>query len=260
MKKAKVFMTTILCLGLILSLAITPSLAQKRNMKYRNHSFKSQQNQAPLCTVRKGDCLWKIANRHNFKLTEIINANPHFKDPALIYPGDKVYSPSKKNMDKGDQMQQQEPQKKEPQTPTDMEKQNTTPQTDNQMQSMKKQVVKLVNQERKQRGLQPYQHSNKLANVAQTKAEDMRDNNYFSHQSPTYGSPFEMMKQFNIQYSAAGENIARGQRTAAEVMNSWMNSPGHRKNILSEKYTHIGVGLAEKSQGTTYWVQMFIRK
>lgn len=260
MKKSSFFITTILILGLVLSLTIAPSLAQKRNIKYRNHSFKSQQNQSPLCTVRKGDCLWKIANRHNFKLDQIITANPHFKNPDLIYPGDKVYSPRKQNMDNRNQMQQPESQNKQPQTPSDMENKDTTPQDQNQMHNMKKQVVNLVNQERQQRGLKPYQHNNKLANVAQTKAEDMRDNNYFSHQSPTYGSPFEMMKEFDIQYSAAGENIARGQRTAEEVMNSWMNSPGHRKNILSKKYTHIGVGLAETSQGTTYWVQMFIRK
>lgn len=87
----------------------------------------------------------------------------------------------------------------------------------------------------------------------------MVDNNYFSHTSPTYGSPFEMLKQFNIQYTAAGENIAQGQRTAEQVVNSWMDSPGHRRNILSQKFTQIGIGLARDENETPSWVQMFVR-
>ena len=245
----------IFILTITLSLITTPSLAQNENMRYHNHIPKSQQNQDTLCEVKKGDCLWKIARKHGFKLRTIINANQHFEDPDLIYPGDKVLVPKEQEMK---QPQEPAPEMKDPQQPTPQEKEDSTPQ--NQMQGMKKEVVNLVNQERSKRGLEPYQHHSKLAHVAQKKAEDMRDNNYFSHQSPTYGSPFEMLKQFNVQYSAAGENIARGQRSAEEVMDSWMNSPGHRKNILSEKYTHIGVGLAKNEQGVHYWVQMFIRK
>ena len=99
-----------------------------------------------------------------------------------------------------------------------------------------------------------------LSNVARTKSEDMRDNNYFSHTSPTYGSPFDMMKKFGIDYMAAGENIAMGQPTAASVMNAWMNSPGHKANILSVNFTEIGVGVAKDASGTIYWTQQFIGK
>ena len=74
---------------------------------------------------------------------------------------------------------------------------------------------------------------------------DMIDKKYFSHTSPTYGSPFDMMQSFGLKFSAAGENIAYGQKTAAEVMNTWMNSAGHRANILSEAYTQIGIGVAK---------------
>jgi len=95
--------------------------------------------------------------------------------------------------------------------------------------------------------------------MARVKAEDMRDNNYFSHTSPTYGSPFDMMKQFGISFTAAGENIAKGQKTPESVMSGWMNSPGHRANILSANYNQIGVGYVTDSRGTTYWVQEFIR-
>ena len=86
-----------------------------------------------------------------------------------------------------------------------------------------KEVVTLVNQERSKQGLAPLKENVKLSTVARTKSEDMAKNNYFSHTSPTYGSPFDMMKQFGITYTAAGENIAMGQPTAASVMNGWMN-------------------------------------
>ncbi len=121
------------------------------------------------------------------------------------------------------------------------------------------QVVDLVNQERAAAGLPALKVNAKLSGVAEKKAEDLRDNNYFDHQSPTYGSPFDMMKQFGIQYTTAGENIAKGQRTPAEVMNGWMNSPGHRANILNADFTEIGVGYVTDSNGGTYWVQHFIR-
>ena len=87
----------------------------------------------------------------------------------------------------------------------------------------------------------------------------MMKNGYFSHTSPTYGSPFEMMKTFGITYKSAGENIAKGQKTPAAVMNGWMNSSGHRANILNASYEQIGVGFCKDSSGVTYWVQMFIR-
>ena len=125
---------------------------------------------------------------------------------------------------------------------------------------LEKQVVTLVNQERAKQGLAPLTDNSKLSNVARTKSEDMVAKNYFSHTSPTYGSPFDMMKQFGITYSAAGENIAMGQPTAASVMDGWMNSPGHRANILNSNFTDIGVGVAKNADGTIYWTQEFIGK
>jgi uncharacterized YkwD family protein len=96
-----------------------------------------------------------------------------------------------------------------------------------------------------------------LSRVARYKSEDMRDNSYFSHTSPVYGSPFQMIKAFGITYRTAGENIARGQRTPEEVVNAWMNSSGHRANILNPSFTEIGVGYAASGN---YWTQMFIGK
>ncbi|KYD31211.1 hypothetical protein B4113_0470 [Geobacillus sp. B4113_201601] len=119
------------------------------------------------------------------------------------------------------------------------------------------QVVELTNKERAKYGLPPLQVDLALSKVAREKSRDMAVNNYFSHNSPTYGSPFEMMKKFGISYTAAGENIAKGQRTPQEVVNAWMNSEGHRANILNKNFTHIGVGFEENGY---IWTQQFIRK
>lgn len=121
-------------------------------------------------------------------------------------------------------------------------------------------VLEIVNKERKANGLKPLTLNKELSNVATVKSQDMINKGYFDHTSPTYGSPFDMMKSFGISYKAAGENIAKGQKTPSEVMNSWMNSPGHRANILSPNFTELGVGVAKDSKGTIYWTQMFIGK
>lgn len=92
--------------------------------------------------------------------------------------------------------------------------------------------------------------------VAEAKSADMASNNYFSHTSPTYGSPFDRIKAAGINYRAAGENIAQGQRTPQQVVQAWMQSPGHRQNILNANYTHIGVGFVEDGY---YWTQQFIQ-
>lgn len=135
----------------------------------------------------------------------------------------------------------------------------TTPSGSAALNNYEQQVVDLVNKERAAAGLSALTVNSALAKVAETKAADLRDNNYFDHQSPKYGSPFDMMHQFGITYSSAGENIAKGQRTPDEVMKGWMNSPGHRANILNANYTQIGVGYVTDSNGTGYWVQEFIR-
>jgi uncharacterized YkwD family protein len=118
-------------------------------------------------------------------------------------------------------------------------------------------VVDLTNQERAKYGLAALKVDTALSQVAREKSLDMNKNGYFSHTSPTYGSPFDMMKQFGISYQYAGENIAMGQRTPEEVVQAWMNSEGHRKNILSANFNYIGVGYVEQGN---YWTQMFIGK
>lgn len=175
-------------------------------------------------TVQKGDSLWIISKKYQVGISEIIGANPQFENPNLIYPGDKV----------------------------------TIPLDDPQLVSLEQQVVNLVNQERTKHGLKPLTINWEVARVARYKSNEMRDRNYFSHTSPTYGSPFDMLKKFSITYKTAGENIAKGQTTAQAVMNAWMNSEGHRANILNANFTEIGVGYSS-GNNTTYWTQLFIK-
>lgn len=125
---------------------------------------------------------------------------------------------------------------------------------------VEKEVFQLVNQEREKHGLKPLQLEPAVLKVADKKSQDMKEKHYFNHQSPTYGSPFEMLQQHGVDFRAAGENIAAGQKTAKQVMDGWMNSEGHRANILNPDYTHIGIGYVEGGDYGTYWTQMFIKK
>ena len=116
-------------------------------------------------------------------------------------------------------------------------------------------VLDLVNEQRAANGLSALSLNAELCAVAQEKAQDMKTNKYFDHKSPTYGTPFEMMKSFGITYKSAGENIAMGYKNAEAVVTAWMNSAGHRANILNSSYTQMGIGYVENGN---YWCQMFI--
>lgn len=141
--------------------------------------------------------------------------------------------------------------------PAEPVKEQTETPVSSQVSVFEQQVIDLTNQERAKNGLPALKLDAQLSKAARAKSVDMQTNKYFSHTSPTYGSPFDMMKQFGVSYRGAGENIAMGQRSPQEVVNSWMNSSGHRANILNKSFTHIGVGHAENGN---YWTQMFITK
>lgn len=147
-----------------------------------------------------------------------------------------------------------------PDTNPDDSNNNNSGSTTENFSAYQKQVLDLVNAERAKVGLNALVLDSSLSNVATMKSQDMIDKNYFSHTSPTYGSPFDVMKKFGISYKTAGENIAYGQKSPKEVVNAWMNSKGHRENILNSSFTHLGVGVAKNSNGTIYWTQMFIGK
>ena len=172
-------------------------------------------------TVAPGDTMWKLAVRYQVGTSEIIQANPQISDPNLIYPGQVLQ----------------------------------IPQLDSTVTSYETEVIRLVNEIRRENGLNPLTANWELSRVARYKSQDMADNRYFSHTSPTYGSPFQMIKAFGLSYRTAGENIAMGYSTPQAVVDGWMNSSGHRANILNASYTQIGVGYVVQGH---YWTQMFI--
>lgn len=174
-------------------------------------------------TVVRGDTMWRIAVRYEVGISELKAANPQIKNPDLIYPGQVLNIPTVSDT----------------------------------VTAYEKEVIRLVNEERAKNGLSSLTYNWELSRVARIKSQDMHDNRYFSHTSPTYGTPFQMLKSFGIRYRSAGENIARGQRTPKMVVEAWMNSAGHRSNILNASFTEIGVGYVADGN---YWTQMFIRK
>ncbi len=171
--------------------------------------------------VVRGDTMWKLAVKYQVGTSEIIRANPQITNPNLIYPGQTL----------------------------------NIPQVSDSTLNFESEVIRLVNEIRTQNGLKALSTNWELSRVARYKSEDMATKRYFSHESPTYGSPFQMMQNFGITYRSAGENIAYGQRTPQAVVNAWMNSAGHRANILNSSYTQMGVGFYPNGY---YWTQMFI--
>ncbi len=118
-------------------------------------------------------------------------------------------------------------------------------------------MLELINSERAKAGVQSLRMDSDVMKVAQIKSQDMVDKNYFSHTSPTYGSPFDMLKSFNVSYKSAGENLA-GNSTVEKAHTALMNSEGHRKNILNGSYNNIGIGIADSPRYGKIYVQMFI--
>lgn len=125
--------------------------------------------------------------------------------------------------------------------------------------SDEQEVFNLINQQRQQNGLSALSINSEVQNVARIKAKDMVDKNYFSHTSPTYGSPFDMLKSFKISYNTAGENIA-GNSSNSGAVNAWMNSSGHRANILNSSFNQTGIGVVSSPKYGKIYVQMFIGK
>lgn len=173
---------------------------------------------------------------------------PVEQKPAEQKPAEEVQKPEAQKPAENNNTQKPAEQKPAEQKPAEEAKS---------LSEFEQRVVELTNAERAKQGLPALKIDTELSKVARIKSEDMQKNNYFDHNSPTYGSPFDMMKKFGISYTSAGENIAQGQRTPEEVVQAWMNSAGHRANILNNGFTHIGVGYVESGN---YWTQQFITK
>ncbi|UZJ78130.1 CAP domain-containing protein [Fictibacillus sp. KU28468] len=160
-----------------------------------------------------------------------------------------------------EQKQQQAPAQEKTQTQAapQQQKASEAPKSDaaaGQLTADEKQMVDKVNQEREKAGVKPLQVDMELTKMARVKAQDMIDNNYFDHNSPKYGSPFDMMNKFGIQYQTAGENIA-GNSSVDGAHTSLMNSQGHRENILKSDYTKVGIGIVDGGKYGKMFVQEF---
>lgn len=127
------------------------------------------------------------------------------------------------------------------------------------MNSDEKEVFDLINKQRTNNGLAALKNDSEVQRVTRIKAQDMVDNNYFSHTSPTYGSPFEMLKSFKISYKTAGENIA-GNSSNSSAVTAWMNSSGHKANILNSNFNYTGIGVVSSPKYGKMYVQLFIGK
>ena len=125
--------------------------------------------------------------------------------------------------------------------------------------SDEKEVFDLINKQRTNNGLAALKMDSETLNVARIKAQDMVDNNYFSHNSPIYGSPFQMLNSFKVTYKTAGENIA-GNSSNSGAVNAWMNSSGHKANILNSSFNYTGIGVVKSSKYGKIYVQIFLGK
>ncbi|HDW3055271.1 TPA: serine protease [Bacillus cereus] len=186
-------------------------------------------------------------------VTEQPTAKPETQKPAEQKPAEEVQKPEAQKPAENNNTQKPAEQKPAEQKPAEQKPAEEA----KSLSEFEQRVVELTNAERTKQGLPALKIDTELSKVARIKSEDMQKNNYFDHNSPTYGSPFDMMKKFGISYTSAGENIAQGQRTPEEVVQAWMNSAGHRANILNNGFTHIGVGYVESGN---YWTQQFITK
>ncbi len=179
--------------------------------------------------------MYKIAVNHGVSLQQLLRANSHINNPNIIYTGQTINIPVSNYI------------------PTQPGSSPVNNNFGTELKQLEIEVASLVNKERAKHGLEPLTLSTTLSDIARLKAKDMNDRGYFSHQSPTYGSPFDMLRDHGISYRSAGENIAKGYPDAESLMQGWMSSPGHRQNILNPNYDKIGVGLYNK-----HWGQLFI--
>ncbi|MBT2687899.1 LysM peptidoglycan-binding domain-containing protein [Bacillus sp. ISL-47] len=181
--------------------------------------------------VEKGDTLWKIGVKFNKDLNDIINSNPHIKNPDFIYPRQIVLIPGQTGR-------------------------SGTPK----IAADERTIWELANDERKQKGLKPLVMDSMLTGVAKQKSQDMMKFEYVSHNSPTYGNPTKMLRNQQISFLTVKENIGAGYRSADEMFSAWMNSSIHRANILDKKATHIGVGYVKGGLHGHYWTIFIVEK
>lgn len=192
--------------------------------------------------------------------TETWNVEKWNKDNCLIY----VLDCSRFPIDglpgiefPGNQKPDETPKPETPDTETpDTEAPDTeAPDTEGESSQYAKEVLLLVNEERAKAGLKPLSANNKAEEAANVRAKEIQTS--FSHTRPDGSNFASALTAAGVSYRGAGENIAWGQKTPKEVVTAWMNSEGHRANILNASFTEIGIGHAVNQSGVHYWTQLF---
>ncbi|MDZ5470663.1 CAP domain-containing protein [Bacillus sp. 31A1R] len=180
--------------------------------------------------VKKGDTLWNISSSLNLDFKDLLDVNPQLENPDIIFPGDEINIPRKKE-----------------------NKSRFIGKT----QSI---IFEYANEKRIKAGLTPLILDDELSKAAVLKAEDMRKNEYVAHNSPTYGNPTVMLEALHIPFQTVKENIGAGQKSEQEVFHAWMNSIIQRENLLDKEATHIGIGYAEGGLHGHYWTTFIIKR
>ena len=235
MKKRISYVIAVASALAITSYAMLPASAtDEKNCNVKIYSVGTSVNSQDICSALNSSDLQSVLEKYGCTLNCEQNTTPPIVDTK---PEDTTEPDSENNS--GNQGTGNE----------------STDNNESNVSEYEKRVAELVNEIRVENGISPLTLNSELSNVARIKSQDMKDNQYFSHTSPVYGSPFDMIKNFGISYKTAGENIARGQQTPEAVVDAWMNSDGHRANILNSSFTEIGVGYVADGN---YWTQMFI--
>lgn len=235
--------------------------SESTGAQQEQHAFESLLDQAFCCLKEK---LGNLSKDFDWSWLDFSNLIPD-KEDAKPLPDEEL--PEKASDDvvtslpllEEEQQQPEdvvlpeEPKEEAKPSPEEEGKQEESVMEEDHILAYEQEVVRLVNEERVARGLPALTYSAELSNGAREKSADMQKLGYFSHTSPTYGSPFDQMKARGISYRYAGENIAMGYATPEAVVDAWMHSEGHKANILSENFKEIGVGYIENGHYCTQW-------
>ena len=243
MNKKFVSMAVTTVCALSLSLNAFGAVKKDYNIKYFSPAFCSNVLSGEEFTNRLNACLEKLKEQG-------INCNLNLFPENNCTPTDK---PSVETDKEEENVETNKPETEKPET---NEKPSASSNQTAEEAAFAAEVVDLVNKEREAYGLSPLSQDLSVQAAAQIRSKEQTE--LFSHTRPNGNSCFTVLGENGISYKGAGENIAYGQKTPGEVVKAWMNSEGHRANILSKNFTDIGVGCYISPSGTIYWTQLFI--
>lgn len=248
MKKLKLFTLTGILFAGLGSQALTTQAASLSCNPFQSGKGNVIISYGSNCS--KND-IQNILDRLNNCLPGIIL--PDCNLPVICPPGS---TPGETPDQKPEQKPEQSPDQKPEQSPEQKPGQKPEQSPENES-AFLLEVVRLVNEERAKEGLSALTLSERVQAAAMVRAAECEQS--FSHTRPDGSSFSTALKEQNVTYRSAGENIAWGQRSPEEVITAWMNSSGHRANIMNPNYTTIGVGYYKNANGTRYWCQLFTR-